>query len=127
MGKHLKSILVILGIFILVIFIVDKVLLSPTTSQTLSYSTFYNDVESGKIKSVTISGRDISGEFSGEGGQKFTTTVPDDRDLYPTLRKHVADIKVLNNQSTPLIGYVFNFVPFIIMALLLIFILRQAQ
>ena len=45
MGKHLKSILVVLGIFILVIFIVDKLVLSPTTSTQLSYTTFYQKVE----------------------------------------------------------------------------------
>jgi cell division protease FtsH len=127
MGKHLKSILVVLGIFILVIFIVDKLLLSPPSSQTLSYSQFYDKVSDHQVKKVTISGRDISGELNDQASSKFTTTAPDDRDLIPVLRKNKVEITAVNNQSTPLIGYVFQFVPFIIMALLLIFILRQAQ
>jgi cell division protease FtsH len=125
MGKHLKSILVVLGIFILVIFIVDKLVLSPTTNQPLTYSAFYQKVQQHQIKKVTISGHEISGETT--DNQKFTTTVPDDPGLTATLRQNGVDISAVSAQSTPLIGYVFQFVPFIIMALLLIFILRQAQ
>ncbi|MDB5069842.1 MAG: ftsH 1 [Candidatus Eremiobacteraeota bacterium] len=127
MGKHLKSILVVLGIFILVIFIVDKLLLSPPSSQTLSYTAFYGKVQEHQVKKVTVTGREISGELNDQASSKFTTTAPDDRDLIPTMRKNGVEITAVNNQSTPLIGYVFQFVPFIIMALLLIFILRQAQ
>jgi len=127
MGKHLKSILVVLGIFILVIFIVDKLVLSPTTTTALSYTQFWNDVTDHKVKKVTITGRDIAGELNDQAGTKFTTTAPEDKDLVPTLRQNGVEISSVNNQSTPLIGYVFQFIPFIIMALLLIFILRQAQ
>ena len=125
MGKHLKSILVVLGIFIFVIFIVEKLVLSPPATTQLPYSSFYTDVQQHKVKKVTVNGRDLTGELADQ--QKFTTVVPDDRDLYPTLRAANVEITVLNNSSTPLIGYIFQFVPFIIMALLLIFILRQAQ
>jgi cell division protease FtsH len=127
MGKHLKSILVVLGIFILVIFIVDKLLLSPPSTKPLSYSQFYSKVQEHQVKNATISGREITGELNDQASSKFSTTAPDDRDLLPTMRKNGVDITAVNNQSTPLIGYVFQFVPFIIMALLLIFILRQAQ
>jgi cell division protease FtsH len=127
MGKHLKSILVVLGIFILVIFIVDKLVLNPTTTTTLTYTQFWNDVTDHKVKNVTITGRDISGQLNDQAGTKFTTTAPEDRDLLPTLRQNGVEVSAVNNQSTPLIGYVFQFIPFIIMALLLIFILRQAQ
>src|SRR4030081_961655 len=114
MGKHLKSILVVLGIFILVIVIVDKLVLSPPSNQPLSYSAFYQKVQDHQVKSVTISGREITGQT--QDGTKFTTTQPDDKDLLPQLRQNKVDINVVNNQSTPLIGYVFQFIPFIIMA-----------
>ena len=45
MGKHLKSILIVLGIFIFVIFIVDKLVLNQTTSTRIDYSQFYSKVE----------------------------------------------------------------------------------
>jgi cell division protease FtsH len=127
MGKHLKSILVVLGIFVLVIFVVDKLVIGGPSSQTLTYSQFWNAVEQHKVAKVTISGRDISGQMNDATQSHFTTTTPDDKDLLPVLRQKGVDISAVNAQATPLIGYVFQFVPFIVMALLLIFILRQAQ
>jgi cell division protease FtsH len=125
MGKHLKSILVVLGIFLLVIFIVDRLVLQPNPSKTLAYSTFYDRVTENQVKDVKVTGRDISGtEVSGD---KFATTAPDDPTLIPTLRAHHVQISVETAQSTPIISYVLQFVPFILMALLLVFILRQAQ
>ncbi|HEY0393181.1 MAG TPA: ATP-dependent zinc metalloprotease FtsH, partial [Candidatus Elarobacter sp.] len=127
MGKHLKSILVVLGIFILVIFILDKLVLNSPSSTPLSYTQFWNKVGEHAVKKVTISGRDISGELNDQAQTKFTTTAPEDKDLLPALRANGVDVSAVNSQSTPLLGYVFQFVPFVIMALLLIFILRQAQ
>src|SRR6202163_424296 len=126
MGKHLKSILVVLGIFILVIFIVDKLVLPTSTSQQLSYTTFYQKVEQHQIKKAVVNtNHDVSGDLV-DGG-KFTTTIGDDKDLGALMRRNIPELSYVNSSSTPLIGYVFQFVPFIIMALLLIFILRQAQ
>jgi cell division protease FtsH len=125
MGKHLKSILVVLGIFLLVIFIVDRLVLQPNPSKTLAYSTFYDRVTENQVKDVKVAGRDITG--TEVGGDKFTTTAPEDPTLIPTLRAHHVQISVETTQSTPIISYVLQFVPFILMALLLIFILRQAQ
>jgi cell division protease FtsH len=127
MGKHLKSILVVLGIFVLVIFVVDKLVIGGPSSQTLTYTQFWNAVEQHKVAKVTISGRDISGQMNDATQSHFTTTTPDDKDLLPALRAAHVDVSAVNAQATPLIGYVFQFVPFIVMALLLIFILRQAQ
>jgi cell division protease FtsH len=125
MGKHLRSILVVLGIFLLVIFIVDRLVLQPNPSKTLAYSVFYDRVMENQVKDVKVTGKEITGtEVSGD---KFATTAPDDPTLIPTLRDHHVQISVETAQSTPLIGYVLQFVPFILMALLLIFILRQAQ
>jgi cell division protease FtsH len=125
MGKHLKSILVVLGIFLLVIFIVDKLVLQPNPSKTLAYSAFYDRVSENQVRDVKVTGREISGtEVSGD---KFVTTAPDDPTLIPTLRAHHVQISVETAQSTPIISYVLQFVPFLLMALLLVFILRQAQ
>ncbi|HEX3465055.1 MAG TPA: ATP-dependent zinc metalloprotease FtsH [Candidatus Elarobacter sp.] len=127
MGKHLKSILVVLGIFVLVIFVVDKLVIGGPSSQTLTYTQFWDKVEAHQVAKVTISGRDISGQLKDAAQSHFTTTTPEDKDLLPALRAAKVDVSAVNAQSTPLIGYVFQFVPFIVMALLLIFILRQAQ
>ncbi len=126
MGKHLKSILIVLGIFIFVIFIVDKLVLNQTTSTRIDYSQFYSKVETSDVSKVTVSGHDVAGEL--RDGSKFTTTLPPDvSDVYTAMRTHHVDVNVENASSTPILGWIIQFVPFILMALLLIFILRQAQ
>ena len=72
MGKHLKSIIVVLGIFLLVIVIVDKLVLQPNPSKQLAYSAFYDRVVDNQIKDVKLSGSEITGTES--NGDKFTTT-----------------------------------------------------
>ena len=77
MGKHLKSILVVLGIFLLVIFIVDRLVLQPNPSKTLAYSTFYDRVSENQVKDVKVTGREITG--TEVNGDKFA-----DRTIRPT-------------------------------------------
>ena len=125
MGKHLKSIIVVLGVCIFLIFIVDKLLIQPTTSSKISYSQFYSLIDSNQVSKVTISGRDVAGEE--KNGTKFTTTTPDSTDYLASLRKHDVEINVEAQSSMPILSWVIQFVPFVLMALLLIFILRQAQ
>ncbi len=127
MGKHLKSILVVLCIFLLVIFIVDKLVLQPTTSKSLAYSDFYDRVTANQIKDVKLTGRDITG--TERNGDKFTTTAPsiEDATLIPTMRAHHVTISAEAAQNQPRLRYIVQFVPFILMALFLIFLLRQAQ
>ena len=121
MGKHLKSILVLLGIVVLAMFILERLVWTNSPSTALSYSQFYSDVQAHKV----LTGKDITGEL--KDSTKLTTTAPDDRDLFPTLRANHVDISVVNSSTPPVLGYVATALPFILMALLLVFILRQAQ
>jgi cell division protease FtsH len=133
LGKHVRSIIVVVFIFIAVIFIVDKLVLNQTSATKLDYSQFYTQIEAGNVNKVSISGHDIAGELkratgATNGDVKFTTSYPDaDKDLVPELRKHNVDITIDNPQATPFLGMVVQIIPFGLMALLLLFILRQAQ
>jgi len=130
-SKQVRSILFVVFIFITLIFVVDRLLLQPPFTKPLDYSEFYRQVENNNVSRVTISGHEVVGELRrGIGGNpdsKFTTTTIDDRDLVPELRKHNVAIIVESAAQQPFLGLVFQFVPFILMALLLLFILRQAQ
>ena len=45
-------------------------------------------------------------------GSKFTTTLPPDvSDVYTAMRTHHVDVNVENANSTPIIGWIFQFVP----------------
>ena len=132
MGKHVRSIVIVVAIFIAVIFIVDKLVLNQAPAAKLSYSQFYAQIDAGNVEKVTISGtHDVSGDLKkalpNAADTKFTTTVIDDAALLADMRKHDVKITIDNPQSTPFIGMLVQLVPFALMALLLLFILRQAQ
>ena len=84
MGKHVRSIVIVVFIFIAVILIVDKLVLGQPTVSKLSYSDFYAAIEDDNVKSVTISNHDISGQLNraipaiGSADLRFTTSAPDD-------------------------------------------------
>ena len=125
MGKHARAILLILGIFVFVIFVVERVL-QPTQMTRISYSQFYSYVQQDKVSKVTLAGHDVTGEYR-DTGAKFQVTTPGESDYLPELRKHHVEINVDQQNATPIIGWILQLVPFILMGLLLIFILRQAQ
>lgn len=125
MGKHLRTLLFI-GLAIVVVFvIVQKVVLPPGNSSKLTYSEFYSKIEQKKIKKVTIVGHEVSGELN--SGERFTTTTPEDKDLVPLLLAHHVGVTAEQPSNGALISNIVSFVPFIIMGLFLMFILRQAQ
>jgi len=126
MGKHLKSVLIVVGILVFVIFIVQKLVLQQPPALPISYTEFYNKIEAGAVKKVTITGRDVAGEYA--DGSKFTSSIPtEDVSLYPAMRAKKVDVSTPNTTSIPVISWIFNFIPFILVGLLVIFILRQAQ
>lgn len=57
-----------------VLLTVFKQLESPTSNQEIAYSQFIDSVQEGRVKSVTISGANIYGEYS--NGQRFETVRP---------------------------------------------------
>ena len=127
MGKHLKSILVVLAIFLLVIFIVDRLVVPGNPTKQLAYSTFYDNVVDNRVKDVKLSGTEITG--TDINSEKFVTTAPSTQDpsLIPTLRAHHVTFSAEATNSNPLLGIAVQLVPFILVALVLVFILRQAQ
>ncbi len=130
MAKHIRSIVVVLLIFAVVILIVERLVAQQTSAAKLSYSDFYGQVQQGNVSKVVIAGHDVAGDYRKPPGSEahFTTTISDaDRDLVPELRKHNVQITFENQSSTPIAAIVLNFVPFILMGLLLLLILRQAQ
>jgi len=132
LGKNVRSIVIVVMIFIAVIFIVDKLVLNQPAATKLTYTQFYQQVDAGNIKKVTISGQhDVTGELkkplADNADTRFVTTVVDEAGLVSDMRKHDVQITVDNPQTTPFIGMLVQLVPFALMALLLLFILRQAQ
>jgi cell division protease FtsH len=131
LGKHVRSIVIVVVIFIAIIFIVDKLVLGQTTATKLTYSELYSQVDANNVKDVTIAQHDVTGELKkplpGGGDTRFTSTIPDDSGLLADMRKHDVAISVDNPQTAPIVSMLVQLIPFALMALLLLFILRQAQ
>jgi len=134
LGKHVRSIVIVLAIFIAVIFVVDKLVLNQAPASKLSYSQFLDALQSDNISKVVVAGHDVSGDLkhsipsvTTSSDTKFTTTILDEQYVDAQLRLHKVATTVDNPQSGSFLQMLVQIVPFAIMGLLLLFILRQAQ
>jgi ATP-dependent Zn protease len=119
--RWLSTSLIALAVFALVVFLVDKLILGPSTPPA-SLSSAIARLDKHEVRRVTIPARTMLIELN--DGSKMTVAIPNDRDLGPIVRRSGADLALANAAETPLLGYVFQFVPFLVMAALLLFILR---
>ncbi len=127
MGKHLKSILIVLAIFVFALFVVDKLVINNPSTARETYSQFIADVQADRVTKVSISGREITGDKKGDPAQKFTATGPETSEYTKLLQDHHVQITFEPTNGTPILGMIMSVAPFIIVALLFFFILRQAQ
>ncbi len=133
MGKHVRPVVIVVLIFVAVILVVNKFVTSQAPTEKLDYSQLYAQVLENNVDSVVISGPELSGKLKrplrGESDTRFTATIgsASDTQLETDMRKHNVEITFEQTQTQPFIGQLINIVPFALMALLLIFILRQAQ
>ena len=95
-------------------------------SNSITYSEFWSNVESGAISKVSIQGEEITG--IGQDGRPFKTVAPNDTGLIPMLRDSDVDISVKKPEETP--WYLTIFISWFPMLLLIgvwIFFMRQMQ
>ncbi len=129
MSSNLKNILVWLAV------VVSLVLLwqlfnnmRDGSIEDRDFSTFYQDMQAKKIKSVTIAGEDLEGQDN--NGKKFKTVVPGDQqlDLSKELLQNGAIVKMEKTSNSSFM-YVFlsSWLPFILLIGFWIFLMRQMQ
>ena len=97
-------------------------------STEVEYSTFLQNVDNGKVKTVTIAGNRISGTYA-DNGAAFQTYSPSD----PTLVSHLRDKNVLisarpeSDGSNSLISILLSWLPMLVILGVWIFFMRQMQ
>ncbi len=92
----------------------------------LTFSQFLYQVESGKVKKVTIAGNDVSGEL--EDDNQFRTTVPlNYPDLYKQLRDKNVGMEIKEAGTSNWVSILMNVVPFVLLLAFWIFMMRQMQ
>ncbi len=93
---------------------------------SMTYSEFWSNVESGAIDTVHIQGEKITG--TGRDGSPFSTIVPDDTELIPMLRDSNVNISVKEPEETPWYLTVFiSWFPMLLLIGVWIFFMRQMQ
>ena len=100
---------------------------SETADQReVEYSTFLSDVKQGRVKSVVIEGRTISGEFT--TGQGFVSYAPDDPKLVDDLVNAGVTIKARKEEGPSLLMQIFiSWFPLLLLIGVWIFFMRQMQ
>ncbi|MEC9344175.1 MAG: ATP-dependent zinc metalloprotease FtsH [Pseudomonadota bacterium] len=91
------------------------------------YSKFLEDVNTGKVRSVTISGQQITGVYTDRAG-RFETYAPDDPNLVTKLEAKGIEIQARPPSEGSLLGSVFvTWLPMFIILGVWIFLMRQMQ
>ena len=97
------------------------------SEQELTYTAFLNEVNEGRVKSITITGTEVKGEFR-EGKTELRTTIPEnDPDIYKMLREKGVNVRIKEVNSNSWVNMLINIVPFVLLIAFWIFIMRQMQ
>ena len=97
-------------------------------SREIPYSEFLQEVESGRVNTVTISGSRISGTY-GDSNSGFQTYSPGDPSLVERLEQRGVTINARpeTDGSNSIFGYLISWLPMILILGVWIFFMRQMQ
>ncbi|MCO6391339.1 ATP-dependent zinc metalloprotease FtsH [Aliihoeflea aestuarii] len=97
-------------------------------AREVPYSEFVQEIESGRVQSVTITGSRITGTYT-DSSQGFQTYAPTDANLVPRLEERGITINARpeNDGSNSIFGYLLSWLPMILILGVWIFFMRQMQ
>ncbi len=117
----------IIGLMLIALFNLFQNPTAQGQSNTIAYSQFLQDVDNGRVKSVTIAGKQIRGAYSDNSGQ-FETYSPEDPELVGKLEaKGVVIEATPPNEGSSVLGFFINWLPMFIILGVWIFFMRQMQ
>jgi cell division protease FtsH len=92
----------------------------------ISFSEFNQQVVTDQVKSVTMAGPHVDGQF--KNGTQFATEIPSDPGLTQRLLEHNVDIKVQpDGDNITLLSVFINWFPMLLFVAVMIFLMRQMQ
>ncbi|MGV0821144.1 ATP-dependent zinc metalloprotease FtsH [Martelella sp. AMO21009] len=132
MNPNLRNIALwaIIALLLVALFSMFQSTPSHNGATQVAYSQFVSDVDSGKVKDVTITGNTITGTYSGGGGKTFHTYAPviDDSLLTKLENANVnVDAKPVNDGSGGILSYVGTLLPMLLILGVWLFFMRQMQ
>jgi cell division protease FtsH len=128
MNSNIKTAIFWVVLICVVVLLVTVVRTGKTQNeQQLSFTGFMNDVEAGKVKSVTITDGEVRGSYR-ESTDTLRVQIPKNYpDIYKVLREKGVNVDIKEANSSGWVSLLVNFLPFILLGGLWIFMLRQMQ
>ena len=131
MNSTLKTLLLWVAIFVMVIILVNLFQQGANDSSEITWDTFLTEVDQGSIATVTIRDGSVEGEYvtSAEGGepQKFKTETPPDYDVGARLEGKGVELKVIRKKDNPFFTFLIGWGPILLIIGLWFFFMRQMQ
>jgi cell division protease FtsH len=118
----------VIGLLLIALFNLFSSPQQNAASREIPYSKFLEDVDQGRVKSVTITGNQIVGSLADQG-QTFATYSPGDDGLVQRLQQKGVSItaRPLNDGQGSLFSILLSWLPMIIILGVWIFFMRQMQ
>ncbi|MDI6027838.1 ATP-dependent zinc metalloprotease FtsH [Corticibacterium sp. UT-5YL-CI-8] len=118
----------IIAVLLIALFNLFQTGQSRTNSREVAYSQFLQDLNSGRVKDVTIAGDRITGTYV-DNSTAFQTYSPGDSSLVSRLEEKNVTINARpeSDGSNSLFGYMLSWLPMILILGVWIFFMRQMQ
>ena len=118
---------VIIGLVLIALFNLFQNSGTRPAGQDIAYSQFLADVDQGRVRSVIMSGQQITGTYS--DGASFQTYAPQDPELVPRLEERGVTIsaKPESEGGQSLLGILVSWFPMFLILAVWIFFMRQMQ
>jgi cell division protease FtsH len=100
---------------------------SGRSAQELTFTQFMERVNSGHVKSVTISGYEVTGQFKEDRSELRSAIPPNYPRLYDLLQEKGVDVKIKDVATGNWTSLLFNAIPFVLLIAFWIFMMRQMQ
>ncbi len=124
-GRNL-ALWVIIALLLVVLFNLFQPGANRPDAAPLAYSDFINEVNSGRVRDVTIMGRNVTGHHS--DGRSFQTYTPDDPSLVSRLTdKGVGVVAKPEEGDYSLMRILINWFPMLLLIGVWVFFMRQMQ
>src|SRR5690348_872855 len=93
----------------------------------LSYTNLMNDVNAGKIKTVTITGNDLHGNYKDDNQELHAVIPTSHQPLDDAMLKNNVDIHYNKESGSGWVSILINAIPFVLLLAFWIFMMRQMQ
>jgi cell division protease FtsH len=129
MNSNFRNLAIWIIIALLLVALFNLVQNNPKSSRAtgIEYSKFLTEVDSGSVRSATISGNQISGVLA--NGQSYQTYMPNDPQLVERLHQKGInfDVKPSSEDVPSLLGVLVNWFPMLLLIAVWVFFMRQMQ